>query len=240
MNKVLVLGAGLVAKPLVDYLAKLNDTSLTVADIVQEKAEALTAEHGNAEALGFDASDEPGLADLVRNHDIAVSLLPGAEHPRVARLCLDMGKHMATASYVSPEMRAMDSDVAAKPCVAKRYSAASRMRRRTSGSPEGPGRFRDRLLRLPVLSAIAVSRSAVSVCLFPRAALPGSCRESLLIIHLIKFGFKSKLLAVVRANGNASRLRQSASTTMEPAVPILVSQTCGALSREISVGWFVF
>ena len=114
MKKVLVLGAGLVAKPLVDYLADLKDSQLTVADIVAAKAEALTAEHGNAKAIVLDASDESALSALVQSHDIAVSLLPGSEHPRVARLCLDHGKHMTTASYVGPAMRAMDAEVAAE------------------------------------------------------------------------------------------------------------------------------
>ena len=114
MKKVLVLGAGLVAKPLVDYLAELKDTELTVADIIQDKAEALTAGFDNATALGFDVNDESRLSALVQSHDIAISLLPGSEHPRVARLCLEMGRHMATASYVSPAMKEMDADVAAK------------------------------------------------------------------------------------------------------------------------------
>ena len=43
--------------------------------------------------------------------DIAVSLLPATEHVRVARLCLKHGKMMATTSYISPEMKALDTDV---------------------------------------------------------------------------------------------------------------------------------
>lgn len=114
MKKVLVLGAGLVAKPLVDYLAALADTKLTVADLVLAKAETLTAEHQNANAIGLDVHDEAALSALVRDHDIAVSLLPGDEHPRVARLCLEHGRSMSTASYVTPEMKEMDAEVAAK------------------------------------------------------------------------------------------------------------------------------
>jgi saccharopine dehydrogenase-like NADP-dependent oxidoreductase len=114
MNKVLVLGAGLVAKPLVDYLAELEDTELTVADIVLAKAEALTTGRNNATAIELDASDETALSALVLSHDIAVSLLPGDEHPKVARLCLQHGKSMSTASYVSPEMKEMDAEAAAK------------------------------------------------------------------------------------------------------------------------------
>lgn len=114
MKRVLVLGAGLVAKPLVDYLASLKDVELTVVDIAPEKADALVASHDSARALGFDASDEGRLEALIADHDMAVSLLPGGEHARVARHCLKQGKHMATASYISPEMRAMHAEVVAK------------------------------------------------------------------------------------------------------------------------------
>jgi saccharopine dehydrogenase (NADP+, L-glutamate forming)/spermidine synthase len=40
--------------------------------------------------------------------DISISLLPPAHHATVARLCIKHGKHMATTSYVSDEMRALD------------------------------------------------------------------------------------------------------------------------------------
>ncbi len=114
MNKILVLGAGLVAKPLVDYLAGLENTALTVADIVLEKAAALTAAQDNATALEFDAGDGNGLSTLVKEHDFAVSLLPGDQHPGVARLCLEHGKSMSTASYVSPAFREMHEKAAEK------------------------------------------------------------------------------------------------------------------------------
>ncbi len=110
MNEVLVLGAGLVAKPLVDYLAAMPNTELTVADVVHAKAAALTAPHENATALEFDVGDENRLSTLIEEHDFAVSLLPGEAHPRVAQLCLEHGKSMATASYVSPEFREMHSE----------------------------------------------------------------------------------------------------------------------------------
>jgi len=107
MKRVLVLGAGLVAKPLVDYLAGLEDTELTVADIVVSKAEGLTKQHSNATPMGFDAGDEQRLSTLVEEHDFAVSLLPGEAHPTVARLCLEHGRSMSTASYVSREIGEM-------------------------------------------------------------------------------------------------------------------------------------
>ena len=110
MKRILVLGAGLVAKPLVDYLATWNGFRLTVADIDLSKAEALTREYDNAVALCLDANDQAKLDELIAAHDLAVSLLPAPAHPSVARTCIRHAKPMATASYISPEMKALDAD----------------------------------------------------------------------------------------------------------------------------------
>jgi alpha-aminoadipic semialdehyde synthase len=36
-------------------------------------------------------------------------------HPQVAKHCIAHGKHLVTASYVSPEMKALDSECVLKP-----------------------------------------------------------------------------------------------------------------------------
>lgn len=38
------------------------------------------------------------------------SLLPAPMHPQVAKHCIAHGKHLVTASYVSPEMKALDAE----------------------------------------------------------------------------------------------------------------------------------
>lgn len=43
-----------------------------------------------------------------RDTDVLNSLLPAPMHPQVAKHCIAHGKHLVTASYVSPEMRALD------------------------------------------------------------------------------------------------------------------------------------
>lgn len=39
---------------------------------------------------------------------MGLSLLPAPMHPQVAQHCISHGKHLVTASYVSPEMKALD------------------------------------------------------------------------------------------------------------------------------------
>jgi saccharopine dehydrogenase (NADP+, L-glutamate forming)/spermidine synthase len=113
MKRVLVLGAGLVSRPLVHYLTDRENFEVTVASRTVSKAEALVAGRKNGRALALNAKDVEALARLIAEHDLAVSLLPASEHPKVARMCLDSGKHMSTTSYISPEMRALDADVKA-------------------------------------------------------------------------------------------------------------------------------
>jgi saccharopine dehydrogenase-like NADP-dependent oxidoreductase len=113
MKRVLVLGAGLVSRPLVHYLTDQPDLEVTLASRTVSKAEALVAGRARGTAVALDVKDEGALETLIAGHDLAVSLLPATEHVKVARLCLKHGKHMSTTSYISPEMMALDSEAAA-------------------------------------------------------------------------------------------------------------------------------
>ncbi len=108
MKKVLVLGAGLVTRPLVRYLLDHPDMCVTVASRTVSKAEALVAGHPSGTTMTLLANDTDKLAKLVGEHDLAVSLLPAPLHPVVAELCIKNRKHMVTTSYVSPKMQALD------------------------------------------------------------------------------------------------------------------------------------
>jgi saccharopine dehydrogenase-like NADP-dependent oxidoreductase len=113
MHRVLVLGAGLVARPLVRYLLGKGH-AVTCASRTVSKAEALIDGHENGRALPLDLADEAALAELIAAHDLSISLVPPPLHPTVARHCLDAGKNMVTTSYVSPEMAALDGEARAK------------------------------------------------------------------------------------------------------------------------------
>ncbi len=109
MKDVLVLGAGLVARPLVRYLLEEGGFHVTVASRTVDKAVQLVNGHPKGDPLAFDISDEGGLKGLVSDHEVVISLLPYTHHPAVARACLDKGRHMITTSYVSPAMKEMDA-----------------------------------------------------------------------------------------------------------------------------------
>jgi saccharopine dehydrogenase-like NADP-dependent oxidoreductase len=111
VKKVVVFGAGLVAGAHVKYLLE-HGYGVTVASRTASKARALVGSHSNGRPVAFDIEREGDqrLDEIVREHDLAVSLLPYTYHPRVARSCLRNRKHMATTSYVKPEMQALDTE----------------------------------------------------------------------------------------------------------------------------------
>lgn len=107
MKKVLVLGAGLVAKPLVHYLLN-KGYQVSVVSRTVSKAQEMIKGFANGEAHPLDLQDEKGLSDHVKGADLAVSLVPYAFHPVVAKMCIEHKKNMVTTSYVSDAMKALD------------------------------------------------------------------------------------------------------------------------------------
>lgn len=114
MKKILVLGAGLVSRPGVDYLLGQKNLTVTVASRTVSKAEKLVKGHNNGRAAAVDVENDRELAALISNHDIIVSLLPWIHHVKVANLCLEHEKHMVTTSYVSEGMKRLDQPVREK------------------------------------------------------------------------------------------------------------------------------
>ena len=111
MTNVLLLGAGLVTRPLVRYLLD-KGYQLTIATRTVSKAVSLVGGHQNGTALTLDLADPAGLDALIEAADLVISLVPYTFHVQVAKRCIAMKKDMVTTSYVSPAM--MDLDAAAK------------------------------------------------------------------------------------------------------------------------------
>jgi saccharopine dehydrogenase-like NADP-dependent oxidoreductase len=107
MKKVLILGAGLVVKPMVEYLLN-NNIGLMIASPMKDRADEMIK--GNPLGSSIDWSmDDPGMLEkLVSEYDITVSLLPYTYHSDVARICLKHGKSLVTTSYIQPGMKDLD------------------------------------------------------------------------------------------------------------------------------------
>lgn len=106
-HHVLILGAGMVVQPLVDYLLERN-IGITLASRTISKAKKALKGHPNGKALGWTIDQTDQLNDMILDHDLVVSLLPYAHHVTVAKLCIVHKKNMVTTSYISDDMKALD------------------------------------------------------------------------------------------------------------------------------------
>lgn len=109
MKKVLILGAGLVVKPIVTYLLQ-HGFHVTIASRTKTKADGMIQGYPNGVAIEWTMDDEDTLDELVMNNDLVVSLLPYTFHVMVAKKCLKHKKNMVTTSYVKPEMQALNKE----------------------------------------------------------------------------------------------------------------------------------
>ncbi|MBN1513467.1 MAG: saccharopine dehydrogenase NADP-binding domain-containing protein, partial [Phycisphaerae bacterium] len=108
MKNILVLGAGRVARPAVQYLLEQSEFRVTVADLEAGRAEAVVKDHPNSRAVVANLSRRPEMDALVGDADVVISLLPPDCHPAVAEVCVDRRRPLLTTSYVSPAMRSLD------------------------------------------------------------------------------------------------------------------------------------
>ncbi len=110
---VLVLGAGLVARPLVRYLLD-GGFRVVIATRTVDKAHTLLDGHPAGVAVTLDLTNPVDLDARITDSDLVVSLVPYTYHVQIARRCLALGKHLVTTSYVSNEMRELSAEAERK------------------------------------------------------------------------------------------------------------------------------
>lgn len=117
MVKILIIGAGRSASSLITYLLKnavIYNWQVTVADNNLELAQSRIGKCSHAEAVLFDVNNPNEREAFIKSNDFVVSMLPANMHLSVAKDCLRLGRHLATASYVSNEMRELDKEAKQK------------------------------------------------------------------------------------------------------------------------------
>jgi len=112
MSRILLLGAGFVTGPLVDYLYKRGH-QLTIASQFLHEAQNLANSRDGIIAKAVDVTDKSAVRQLVAGSDLVVSFVPYQFHVEVAKVCLEEGKHLVTASYTHPDMMALDAQAKA-------------------------------------------------------------------------------------------------------------------------------
>ena len=111
MQNILIIGAGRSATFLIEYLLKYSSSNnchviLADSDLSLAKSKLNQSKHATAVELNID--NEGLRKELVRSSSVIVSMLPAHMHINVAKDCVEFGKHLVTASYVSDAMRELN------------------------------------------------------------------------------------------------------------------------------------
>lgn len=110
MRNVLILGAGHVTKPIVDYLTIQCGYNVTMAARTLKKAEKIIGRNHRAKAIPWQSSEEKKLDTMVENHDLVINMIPKVHHVKVATACLKHRKDMVTTSYEIPPIKALETE----------------------------------------------------------------------------------------------------------------------------------
>ncbi len=116
-RRILILGAGRSSTHLIEYLIQKQaewNIHLRVGDATLAFAADKVGDAVEAEIFELDANDENQLVNEVAKSDLVISMLPAFMHITVGRICLDLGKHLITPSYVSSEMKALHEEAQSK------------------------------------------------------------------------------------------------------------------------------
>ncbi|PON39202.1 Hopanoid-associated sugar epimerase [Trema orientale] len=125
---VLILGAGRVCQPAAELLSsvgsnsspqwyktclqddfeEINDVHVIVASLYLKDAEETIEGIPNATAVQLDVQDHVSLRKYISQVEVVISLLPPSCHIIVANACLELRRHLVTASYVDHSVSMLD------------------------------------------------------------------------------------------------------------------------------------
>lgn len=108
MKQILVVGAGRSASSLIEYLvgrAVQNDWFVVVADYDIKLSESKVSNTEYSSAISFDVNNKEQREKMVSDSELVISMLPAHMHVLLAKDCIEFGKNMVTASYVSDQIK---------------------------------------------------------------------------------------------------------------------------------------
>lgn len=108
---VLILGAGRVSAPCVDYLARKGGCDIVVCDVAEENVSAAAEMFPQIRAIRCDEGDSP--ARLIEEYapDMVIALLPPSLMPGVAKACLEKRVNLTHPAYLDAETLRLSKDV---------------------------------------------------------------------------------------------------------------------------------
>lgn len=117
MRSILIFGAGKSSSSLVNYLLEKSGSEsleLIIADISPDNAKLLVKDHPKGRVVQLDIFQDEQRKEQIRKADLVISMLPASLHTLVARDCIEFGKNLVTASYISDDLKKMDPEVKKK------------------------------------------------------------------------------------------------------------------------------
>jgi len=120
MKRILLIGAGKSTSSLMAYLKEKADVEnllVTVVDKNLSLAQKIIGKHPAFTLKTLNIFDDIIRGNLIKTHDLVISMLPAPFHMQVALDAVKYGKHMVTASYISKELKALNDQVTAKKLV---------------------------------------------------------------------------------------------------------------------------
>ena len=112
-----LFGAGRSATFLIEYLLKHAPSEgwqIILADSNPEVAFSKLGGNPNGSAVSCDINDAVKRRELIAASDFVISMLPAFLHILVAKDCLMYNRDLATASYLSDELKEMEEEIKAK------------------------------------------------------------------------------------------------------------------------------
>ncbi|XP_019455443.1 PREDICTED: alpha-aminoadipic semialdehyde synthase [Lupinus angustifolius] len=125
---VLILGAGRVCQPAAEMLSSIQtlssgqlyktlleddfedniDVEVIVGSLYLKDAEQIVEGIPGVTGIQLDVTDSTNLYKYISQVDVVISLLPASCHIIVAKACIELKKHLVTASYVDSSMSMLD------------------------------------------------------------------------------------------------------------------------------------
>jgi saccharopine dehydrogenase-like NADP-dependent oxidoreductase len=110
MNKIAVLGAGYVVKPMIDYFIDRCKYEVIIATRTVSKAEKIIAGRTLGTSISWTIDQVDALEEIIKEVEVVVVMIPRSCQPVVAELCLKHHTAMITTDFKHPGIARFDEE----------------------------------------------------------------------------------------------------------------------------------
>src|SRR6476659_736159 len=114
IKHIVLFGAGKSSTVLIEYLKQVateNVWKITVADSNLELAQSKVGVHALAKAVPADIENRDERREWIEQADLVISLMPPHLHYLLALDCIELNKHLITASYVDEQIKKLHREI---------------------------------------------------------------------------------------------------------------------------------